>query len=198
MLFRSPHLALRDGQWRTIFGWQDLWRHPFPGIGPRWMANCDVPDLAVFPARHADLATVRFSAGVELTLMHLGLWAMSWLVRARLLPRPEALARPLLAVKRRLSGFGSDAGGMFVTMEGSDHDARPLRLVWHVIARSNHGPFIPPAPAALLAAPLARGAVADRGARPCLGLVPLADIEALLTPLDIAFTLSEVADNVVV
>jgi hypothetical protein len=32
------------------YGWQDLYRQKYPVIGKRWMANCDVPDIDLFPS----------------------------------------------------------------------------------------------------------------------------------------------------
>ena len=33
------------GAMHPVYGWQDVFRQDIPGIGKRWMANCDVPDL---------------------------------------------------------------------------------------------------------------------------------------------------------
>jgi saccharopine dehydrogenase-like NADP-dependent oxidoreductase len=190
-----PMPALRAGQWRSVYGWQDTHRHTFPGIGGRWMANCDVPDLTLLPARLPEARTVRFSAGVEVGMMHFGLWAISWLVRVGVLRRAERFAEPLLKTKRLLAGLGSDAGGMFVTLTGTGAHGAPQSIPWHVVARSNHGPFIPPAPAATLVAKLVRGEVTARGAMPCVGLVSLAEIAEPLKAFDVQFTLSDTSQR---
>lgn len=68
------------GAKRPVYGWQDVYRQEYPQIGRRWMANCDIPDLDLLPA-HYGIRAIRFSAGLELSFMHLGLWLLSWLVR---------------------------------------------------------------------------------------------------------------------
>ncbi len=76
-----------DGEKR--YGWQDLYRQAYPEIGTRWRANCDIPDLDLLPAKYG-IKRIRFSAGMEVSLIHLGLWALSWAVRLGLpidLPR---------------------------------------------------------------------------------------------------------------
>ncbi len=56
-----------------VYGWQDLYRQAYPGLGKRWMANCDIPDLDLLPA-HYGIGAIRFSAGLELGFMHLGFY----------------------------------------------------------------------------------------------------------------------------
>ncbi|MBV1694386.1 MAG: saccharopine dehydrogenase NADP-binding domain-containing protein [Hyphomicrobiales bacterium] len=180
-----PMPRLRDGAWGVAYGWQDAYRRPLGDLGPRWFANCDVPDLTLLPQRYPDARTVRFTAGVEVAAMFGGLWLMSWLARARIVPKPDAFARPLMWVKRRLSFLGSDAGGMYVRVSGIGRDGKPAAGEWTIIARQNHGPFIPPAPAAVLAARLANGDVSRTGATACLGLMKLSEIEAVFDGLDV-------------
>lgn len=33
---------------KTHYGWQELYRQDYPGLGKRWMANCDIADLDLF------------------------------------------------------------------------------------------------------------------------------------------------------
>ncbi len=63
-----------------VYGWQDLYRQDYPELGRRWMANCDIPDLDLLPPRYG-IKSIRFSAGLELSPLHLGLWGLGWLVR---------------------------------------------------------------------------------------------------------------------
>jgi len=150
------------------------------------MSRCDVPDLDLFPARHPGLEDVKVYAALEVGAFHLGLWGVSWLVRGGLVRRPERLARLLLGVKRRLAFLGSDRGGMVVTLEGRDADARPKRIDWHLVAGSGHGPYVPATPEVLLANGLLSGRMATRGAMPCLGLFTLDEFLAELSDLDVA------------
>jgi saccharopine dehydrogenase-like protein len=167
-------------------GWQGLRRRRLPGLGGRWLGRCDVPDLQLFPDRYRGLKDVKVYAALEVGAFHLGLWGLSWLARAGLLRRPERLAGPLLAVKRRLGLLGSDRGGMAVVLEGQDADGRPKRLTWHLVAGSGHGPYIPAMPSVMIARKLLDGALATRGAMPCLGLFTLDELLAAIADLDVA------------
>jgi hypothetical protein len=169
-----------------FYGWQGLERRRLPGLGARFMGLCDVPDLDLLPARHPGLEDVRVYAALEVGAFHLGVWCLSWLVRGGLLRRPERLAGILLGVKRRLPFLGSDRGGMVVVLEGRDADGRAQRIVWHLVAGSGHGPYIPATPAVLLAKRVIDGTLATRGAMPCVGLFTLEEFLAEIGDLDIA------------
>ena len=169
-----------------VHGWQGLHRHRFPEIGYRWMSDVDVPDLDLFPQHYPELATVRFSAGLEVGLFHLGLWAASWLARAGIVRSLAPLAAPMLAAKRRLSMLGSDTGGMFVRVVGRDqrgHQAHahlePRRAQRRWAVRAGDGIGDP--------RQAARGRRAGRrpAPAPCFGLFQLGDFEAEVGDLDI-------------
>ena len=186
----KPFAMKLDGEFRTVHGWQGLARQSFGGLGARWMGWCNVPDLKLFADRYPQMQTIDFRAGVEVPLFHLGLWLLSWPSRWGLLSRPEVLAPMLLAVKRRLPFLGSDAGGMLVELEGTDVNGARRLVRWEMIAKSGHGPYIPTTPAIILARKLARGEKPEPGARACVGLVTLAEIERELSDLDITMSLS--------
>jgi hypothetical protein len=166
-------------------GWQGLRRQRIPGLGARWISRCDAPDLDLFGERYPGVRDVKVYAALEVGAFHLGLWGFSWLARAGLLRRPERLAAPLLAAKRRLSFLGSDRGGMAVILYGRGAKDRPQRLTWNLVATSGHGPYIPATPSVLLAKRLLAGTLATRGAMPCVGLVTLEGFLAEIADLDI-------------
>ncbi|MEM8630206.1 MAG: saccharopine dehydrogenase NADP-binding domain-containing protein [Pseudomonadota bacterium] len=179
-------LAPFPGIHPTVYGWQDLYRQDLPGLGRRWMANCDVPDLELLPERYG-LRSIQFSAGLELAPLHLGLCAIGWLRRAGL-PLPlERAAGPLLAASNWFNAFGTADGGMHVRLTGPDARAPNSRAErqWTIIARDGDGPHIPTIPAILIAQRIAQGTPPLPGARPCLGLVTLQDYLAELAPLRI-------------
>ena len=156
----SPSSNGRAVQWRTAYGWQDLVRrrYPYP-VGARWLGNCDVPDLELFPQRYAPVQKVTFRAGVAMTASMLTTWGASWLVRAGLMtslvpyvPRLHSIA---LAVER----FGSKCSGMHVTLQGLDAKSQPISRTWWLVAGNNHGPQVPCFPAIALARKLLRGEV---------------------------------------
>jgi len=181
----KPFTTLRDGVMATAHGWQPLVTHRGADTGTRWLGACDVPDLDLFPIRYPTLRTQRFLAGVEVRLFHGGLWLLSWLVRAGLAPSVAPLARPLLALKRRLGFLGSDRGLMFIRIDGRDRNREPLSVTWTLVAHQGHGPYIPGIPAVIIARRLAAGLETQRGAMPCLGLVTHADFNREVADLDI-------------
>jgi hypothetical protein len=189
----QPFTLRAQGRPATAHGWQGLHRHRFPAIGTRWMCDVDVPDLDLLPLRYPELSAVRFSAGLEVGAFHLGLWTMSWLARAGVLRDLSPLAGPLLAIKRRLSSLGSDAGGMFVRLGGRDAKGTKRTRIWHLIARSGHGPYVPAIASVILAKQLATGSGPAPGARPCVGLFTLSDFLSEVADLDIACTIDRVA-----
>lgn len=184
----KPFATRRDGVDGVAYGWQGLHRHRFSEIGERWMSDVDVPDLELLPQHYPALITVRFSAGLEVGMFHLGLWGMSWLVRAGIVRNLGGLAGLLLAAKRKLSALGSYAGGMFVTVTGRDGDGNRRTLTWQLIARSGHGPYVPAMPAVILAKRVVTGSGPEPGAKPCFGLFTLAEFEAEVADLDITCT----------
>lgn len=157
---------------KTAYGWQDLYRQSYPGLGRRWMANCDIPDLDLLPDRYG-IEEIRFSAGLELGILHLGLWGLSWIVRAGVPLQPSTFARELLAASNWFNRFGSSDGGMHVILEGQNMSGEPLKREWFIIARNGDGPHIPTIPAIVLAEQIANGTFEDKGAMPCVGLVSL-------------------------
>jgi saccharopine dehydrogenase-like NADP-dependent oxidoreductase len=176
----KPITQWRDGAWRAAYGWQDLVRRAYPEpVGARWLGNCDVPDLELFPRRYAPVSTVVFRAGVGMTVSMLATWAASWLVRAGLMrslvPQVPLLHHAALAIER----WGSKASGMHVTVRGLDHQLRSIARTWWLVADNNHGPQVPCFPAIALARKLLRGEVETRGAMPCMGLLTVDEILAV-------------------
>ena len=166
-------------------GWQDTHRQAYPVMGHRWLSTCDIPDLDLLPPVYG-FRSIRFGAGLELGFMHLGLWGLSWLVRAGLPLNLPALAKPLLAVSDWFNIFGSDVGGMHVTISGTDHAGAPLTRSWFIVAKSGDGPQIPCVPAILLAKRLhEKDPGIAAGAFPCIGLIRLEDYLEELRRFDI-------------
>jgi saccharopine dehydrogenase-like NADP-dependent oxidoreductase len=186
----QPMRVLSNGEWRTVHGWQGLQRGTFGAAGRRWLGHVDVPDLDLLPAHIAGVETVRFQAGLEIALYHLGLWAASWLVRTGVAASLEPLAGPLLAVKRRLSWLGSDCGGMTVALKGIGRDGKPKALTWLLVARRGHGPYVPTLASVAIAKRLVSGVETRRGALPCLELVSLEDLAVETQGLEICWTVS--------
>lgn len=174
-----PIVVHENGVEKTVYGWQGLRRRTIPGIGKRWFGYVDVPDLELFPAADPDLQTVRFQAGVEVSLFHLGLWSLAGLKRAGLIADVAALTRPLMRAKEALAFLGSDRGGMLMTLTGTGIDGHPLHVAWSLAATHGHGPYIPAMASIILSKRVARDAAAvPIGAKPCFGLFTLEDFLA--------------------
>jgi saccharopine dehydrogenase-like NADP-dependent oxidoreductase len=68
----KPFAALKDGKPLRVHGWQGLHAVRYPELGTRLFGDCDIPDLDLFPHRYPDLRDLRFSAGHDVALLHLG------------------------------------------------------------------------------------------------------------------------------
>jgi hypothetical protein len=182
----KPMTMLRDGRMKTVFGFEDTHAEHYPELGWRLFGNCDIPDLTLFPARYPTLQSMRFAAGHELKLLHLGTRALGVLVRLGFIRSLDRHSLFLLRLAFLLDPFGSGRSGLHMILTGTGHDCRARERRFHLIARSGHGPYIPCMPAILLARKLARGVVDMRGATPCLGLIDLDSYLKALEGLDIS------------
>ena len=169
----KPMTMLRDGRMKTVCGWEDTHAEHYPGLGWRLFGNCDIPDLALFPARYPTLQSMRFGAGHEVKLLHLGTRALGALVRLGVVQSLDRHAAFLLRLASLFDAFGSGCSGLHMILTGTGHDGRVKERRFHLIARSGHGPYIPCMPAIVLARQLAKGLLAMRGATPCLDLIDL-------------------------
>lgn len=182
----QPFKTLIDGEMKIVYGWQNLNYHRFAEIGPRAFGNCDVPDLQLFPEIYPDLRTLRFYAGTELSVLHLGLWALSWPVRWRWIKTLAPWTGPLLKSARKFDRFGSGSSGFYMILQGTDRENRPQNLLFELTAKQGHGLNIPATPAILLAKKLAADRIPYKGAKACTGLLTLKEIMEALTPYDIS------------
>jgi hypothetical protein len=86
---------------------------------------------------------------------------------------------------------------MHIALEGMTHDGARVRRTWTVIATQGDGPQIPAAPAALITKKLlgvaGHAPLAERGARPCVGLFSLDEVLKELEPFAIRTELFEEA-----
>jgi hypothetical protein len=171
---------------KKVFGWEDIHAERYPELGWRLFGNCDIPDLTLFPARYPTLRSMRFAAGHELKLLHLGTRALGALVRLGLIRSLDRHASFLLRLAFLLDPLGSGRSGLHMILTGTGQDGRAKERRFHLIARSGHGPYIPCIPAILLARQLARGLLEMRGATPCLDLIDLDTYLKALEGLDIS------------
>lgn len=181
-----PVRVLQDGRWVTRPGWGMLSRRHLRGLGPRWLSLCETPDLDIVPQRFPGVRSVTFRAGLELPLLHLGLFAASLPVRLGLLRSLEPCAARFRTLADRFTGWGGDRGGMVVAATGRDAAGTPLRATWTLVAEAGDGPVIPTLPALAAIRALADGRLNRPGAMVCAGVLPLDAIAPEFAPYRIA------------
>lgn len=184
----KPFTTLIDGRKKNIFGWQNIWAHKYPELGWRLLGNCDVPDLELFPERYPDLKTIRFRAGLEVPFLHLGLWALSWLVKWEVLNTLRPMAEPFANIAKLFDIFGSNRSGFHMTMKGIGSDGNSKTVTFTILTNSGHGPSIPCIPSEILAMELAKGHLNKCGAMACVDLIPLSAYLDALREYDICWT----------
>jgi hypothetical protein len=137
----------------------------------------ETPDLDLVPARFPTVRNAIFRAGLELWFLHLGLLALSFLVRFKLMRNLVRLAEPLHDIAQFFRSFGSDCGGMVVDVRGVYGDGTRLSARWSLIAEAGDGPRVPTLPALCVVRALLDGSLTRRGATACVGLIDLATLE---------------------
>lgn len=182
----KPFTTLIHGTMQPVMGWQNLHQAPFKQpLGSRWLANCDVPDLELFPSEYPTLRTQRFYAGLELGIMHVGLWGLSWLVRMGLIANLARFSKPIMWLSERFMRFGSANSGMMMQLSGTGLDQQPLTIRWDLVALHNQGLMIPTIPALILARKMAADQITLRGAMPCIHLITLEEFSEAVADLQI-------------
>ena len=183
----KPFKTLIDGRMQDVYGWHNLKRRKFWGLNRRFLGNCDIPDLEIFTRRYPALETIRFEAGIEPKVLHIGLWFLSWLVRLRLFPSLQRFAPHLLKLSRVFDGFGKDDSGFYMHLYGSDDRGGAKELEFNLVARHGDGLYIPVMPAILMAKKLVNGELTLSGATPCVGYVTLDEYLGALSEFDISW-----------
>ncbi len=143
-------------------------------LASRRFSLVDVPDLRLAPALWPDLQSLWFGAGTVPLFAHVGLSALAWLVRLKLLRSLRPFAALLHAASNAMH-FGEHRGGMFVSVTGESAAAEPIARSWHLVAEGDDGPFIPVMAAAALVQKIANGNLPATGARAAQDDITLAD-----------------------
>ncbi|MCO8161307.1 saccharopine dehydrogenase [Pseudomonas sp. 21LCFQ010] len=181
----QPILQRRNGQPHAVPGWLGLQRRHLAGLGWRWLANVDVPDMDLFGARYGARELV-FKAGPGLMP---GALANALLAQARrmgLINDPLPWARRLHRLGTACERFGNGLSALYIEAHGVDHNNLPLRLNIQLTAAREKGPEIPSCASVALARKLANGYRPAAGARPCLDEISVAEyLAAIDAPNDI-------------
>ncbi len=170
-----------------IYGWQGLRARKYNNLGWRLLGNCDVPDLALFPKRYPSLKNIRFYAGLEIPLIHMTLWGLSWMVRLGLIQHLEKYASLLLRLSFMFDWLGSSNSAFHLSLSGKDFQGLDKNITFELIAKSGDGPNIPCMPAIIIAKKLATDEVQQRGAFPCIGFITRDEYLDALKNLDISW-----------
>lgn len=164
----------KDQQWQSVYGLQNLAHHQFYHLpNKRWVANCNVPDLALFPKNYPTVQQVTFKAGVGISLVQISSWAVSWLKRWQLMNHPIKYVDTFYKIAQYFERFGDGLSGMQIKLNGSDHNHKPLSINWEIIGYDNEGPNIPCFASIILARKLANQEIIQRGAFSSMNLITL-------------------------
>jgi len=182
----KPFRSKINGQSKTIYGWQDLSTRTYPILGKRYLSNCDVPDLTLLPRYLPHIKTIRFQAGLELPILHLGLWSLS--ILPRYLPLNLCLfTNSFIKVSQWFIKKGTSHGAMHVELTGQLNTkgmGRQVSRCIYIIAQNNSGPFIPVlAPFILIKQLICKQL--PPGAQIAFNLIDLSQFEAEFTRLGI-------------
>lgn len=139
-----PVRVFTGGAWRDEPGWSGVRRLVIPGLGSRLASLCETPDLDIMATRATSEA--RFLAGLELGLLHIGLWLLSWPVRWKLITSLEPYARSLQAMAGLAAPFGSDRGGWWSRLRAWIHQANRSSRVGAWWRRPTRGRLYPSRP----------------------------------------------------
>lgn len=176
----KPFGQWENGKWRRRHCWSSLRTTTLnlPNCGPiknRLISPIEVPDQRLFPS-HFQANSVRFSAGLELRTMHLGLWGLTGLVHLRVMKSLRPLAGLMHRVATWFEPLGSDRGGMYVDVSGRLSSGENVKRRWTLIAEEGDGPQVPATPARAMIDALLDGSIGS-GARPAVGTLRLDAIE---------------------
>lgn len=185
----TPLQVWRGGRWREMRCWSDRRVHSLSASIRRSAYVIGVPDLILFP-QFFSARSVLFRAGLELSVMNVSLGILSRLRALGLFGTTRFITALAYYLSVALKPFGTDEGGMVVTVIG-EKDKQMIRRRWQLVATAGEGPFIPTVTARAL---LRRADHIATGARPCLAEVSLAEIEDAMSDLSVETGNSEEPD----
>lgn len=164
----------KDQQWQEVYGLQNLTHQKFYHLpNKRWVGNCSVPDLALFPLNYPTVQQVTFKAGVGISIVQISSWVVSWLKRYHIIQQPLKHVNLFYKIAQKFELFGDGLSGMQVRLNGMDHQQKPLTINWEIIGYDNEGPNIPCFASIILARKLANQTMTQSGAFSSMNLITL-------------------------
>ena len=188
----KPFKTLIDGKMQNIYGWTDLKFRNFWKLGLRAMGSCDIPDLEIFPSRYPSLKTMRFRGGLELKLLHIILFGLSWLVKLKIVPSLQPAANIMLKISFLFDKIGKDNSGFYMSLFGLDNADKQKKIDFEIVAKHGDGLYIPTMPSIILAKKFANNEIKETGAKPCLDIIALDEYLQALKELDIEWRTTKV------
>ncbi len=186
----KPVKVFREGNWQHVPGWGLTHRWRMPDGEKRWASVCDTPEQDLLALRYQPTRSAEFFAGIELSLLHLGLALLSMPVRLGLIRSLVPAAGVLLWIARRLLWFGSDRGLMDIQARGTDAAGQAHSARWTLTAQGNRGPYVPVLAAVAMVRRFRDGQRPLPGARACAGDLTLEDFAADFDDLGIETVIS--------
>ena len=172
----KPVRVFREGEWQHVPGWGGLHRDEIPRIGKRWASVCDTPEQDLLVQRYKPRKSAEFFAGLELGLLHVGLWLCSLPVRWGWLKSLRPFAHPMLKLAELVRLVGSDRGAMTVRASGEGAKGEGIERMWTLRADANRGPYVPVLAALAMIRRYRDGSGPEAGALVCSGLLELSDV----------------------
>ena len=183
----KPFKTIKGSAQSAVYGWQGLTRHAYTGLGKRCLSYCDIPDLDLFTKRYPELETIEFRAGLELGIVHVTLWLLTWLVRFKLLKSLRPMANVLLKMSSWFNRFGSGNSAFHMLLAGQSHNGDEKVVHFELIARDGHGAYIPCVPAILITRKLLFSKLSESGASACMGFITMDEYLDQLKHLNISW-----------
>ncbi|MEH6635169.1 MAG: DUF4166 domain-containing protein [Halioglobus sp.] len=178
----------RGGVWRQQRCWSERKRVSLAPDLIRTGYFIEVPDIRLFPDFFGARSVV-FRAGMELGLLNMALRGLGVLRRIWPFKVSPGRVRFMQWCANGLLRFGTDRGGMSVTVVGRK-DTGFRQREWRMIAAAGDGPYIPCITARALLRCLER---VPPGARPCLAELTLVEIEEAMSDLCVTTAVDETA-----
>jgi hypothetical protein len=191
----KPVRVFSGGRWCDTPGWSLQGRLDCGPAGRRWASVCDTAEQQLLVERYGPERSAEFVAGLELPVLHLGLWLLSFPVRWGWIDSLRPFSGLLLRIAQMLQPFGSDRGAMIVNTSGQGAAGEPVAAKWTLNATANLGPYVPVLAALTLIRRMVAGWQPEHGAYPCSGILGFDEFTQMLDALGIEHA-STIADSV--
>lgn len=182
-----PLLFWLGDAWVIKHGWSGERSFDLDATMQRKGYLISVPDLTLFP-EHFSAGSVRFYAGMELSIMNWSLSALGLLRKVWPFEMPSIAIDVIQWAANLLRPFGTDRGVMIVHVIGRRGDA-VVRKQWRLLAEAGHGPYVP---GLVIRTLLGQLEAIQPGARACLSEVALDVVEDAMSDLAITTQKDEV------